>query len=544
MDFVKRSWLQIKSQLEGLSWERKAIIALGLVLMLLFLAWLLQYAGAPERVTLSAVPADQIDKVRARLAERGIQTTVENGRVTVPRDRHFDAIALLYQSDLTVEDPAAVWRDLLTQQSPWQNARQGREAERVAVMTYAAQVIRSMDGVKNANVIVSRPEQGGFGPTYHRPTAAVTVTMQGGRRVDDRLVEAIAALVAGGVAEMDVTDVQVIDAVHGQRHRVNDEADALPGETLELIQAQQRMKKQEILDLLDYIDGLRVAVHIQIDPTHRLSRREFEYEKNQLLASEEKTEYTRRDVMRQGEPGARPNTGLEIPGAGQTGSEETRTTQLTEFDEKPLISQSEMTMAGHLPRQINVTVNVPRRYFVKLYKSRNPDAEGEPDDAALQPIVQEQLASIERQIQPVVALMDSPGVVQAYMVPDETVLAGAPLPAPSGGIVAVLDSQWAPTIGVAGIGLLALALMLYMVRKATQPESLPSIEELAGVPPSLPTDEDLVGEVEETEPSLAGVELDEGELQSRKIAEQISELIKSNPTEAGTILGRWVQTED
>ena len=67
---------------------------------------------------------------------------------------------------------------------------------------------------------------------------------------------------------------------------------------------------------------------------------------------------------------------------------------------------------------------------------------------------------------------------------------------------------------------------------------------LAGVPPRLSSDEELVGEVEETEMSMAGVELNEAELKSRKMAEQISDLIRTNPAEAGSILSQWVKPDE
>ena len=43
---------------------------------------------------------------------------------------------------------------------------------------------------------------------------------------------------------------------------------------------------------------------------------------------------------------------------------------------------------------------------------------------------------------------------------------------------------------------------------------------------------------------MQGVELDEAEIQQRKVAEQISEMIKANPTDAANLFGRWVNVED
>ena len=92
--------------------------------------------------------------------------------------------------------------------------------------------------------------------------------------------------------------------------------------------------------------------------------------------------------------------------------------------------------------------------------------------------------------------------------------------------------------------MLALAFMFFMVRKATQEEVLPTIEELAGVPPTLPNEDELIGEADELEATMDGVELDEEQIRARKVAEQISDMIKSSPEEAGTLIGKWVSPDD
>ena len=48
----------------------------------------------------------------------------------------------------------------------------------------------------------------------------------------------------------------------------------------------------------------------------------------------------------------------------------------------------------------------------------------------------------------------------------------------------------------------------------------------------------------EHETAMAGVELDEDEVQVRKVSQQIEELIQSYPQEAGMLLKRWVRAEE
>ena len=48
----------------------------------------------------------------------------------------------------------------------------------------------------------------------------------------------------------------------------------------------------------------------------------------------------------------------------------------------------------------------------------------------------------------------------------------------------------------------------------------------------------------ESRAEIEGLEMGDGEMRSRKIAEQISDMIKSNPDEASSLLGRWVRRGD
>jgi flagellar M-ring protein FliF len=201
-------------------------------------------------------------------------------------------------------------------------------------------------------------------------------------------------------------------------------------------------------------------------------------------------------------------------------------------------------------QQVSVTVNVPRSYFVKLFKQGKPETTPDPDDAALETIRQAQITQIQAQVEPLIASSTNKGVVKAYMIPDRAGVAMAGMATVAGGggggasLNGALDSTWIKPAGLSMLALVSLAMMFAMVRKATRQQPMPSVEELAGVPPTLPAEDDLVGEADETEASMAGVELDEDELRTRKIAEQIGEMVKANPAEAASLVRRWVRTEE
>ena len=206
---------------------------------------------------------------------------------------------------------------------------------------------------------------------------------------------------------------------------------------------------------------------------------------------------------------------------------------------------------GGMPKQINVTVNVPRSFFVGIYKQGKPADAPEPDEAAIEGIKTAQLAQIEGQVKPLIST-ESAGLVTVNMIPDAMPMmgfggcgggAGSGTASNAGGAVAMLQGDWIKPIGLSLLAMVSLGLMFGMVRKATQQTPMPSIEELAGVPPVLAAEEELVGEAEATEATMAGVELDEDQMRTRKIAEQITEMVKTSPAEAANLFGRWIRKE-
>jgi len=98
-------------------------------------------------------------------------------------------------------------------------------------------------------------------------------------------------------------------------------------------------------------------------------------------------------------------------------------------------------------------------------------------------------------------------------------------------------------IAAIGLAVLALGMMLMLVRKSSTPVALPSAQEIVGLPPALEAQSDLVGEADESQTAMLGIELDDGELKTKKMLEQVQEMVKSKPQEAAAILNRWIVTE-
>lgn len=543
MDFAKKYWTTIRAQMESLPASTKLLIGSLVVIMLLIGFIALLYAGKPETVPISRFADGRGEEVAARLDAAGIDAEIRNTQVYVPASQHMEAIALLAREDMLSENAAGAFADITG--NPWETDAQGDRRYLLSMQTYLNAVARKFKGVRSAEVVISLPERVGFGRSSVRPSASVTVTMNGSQAVDKNLVASLAGLVSGAVAELRPQDVVVLDANLGRQHTVPDPDDIIPTEVIELVRHEENYQRKKIEEMLRNIPGVIVAVRVSTNPIRREVREEREFAEDGGPQSESNTEMVSKDYNTANEAGARPNVGLSIDSGSELTHEMTETITNTEFFEKQLISTKQIEMAGHQVEQINVTINVPRSYFVSIFKAMNPEQEELPDDAALTPIRDEQLLAIEGQVTPLVETQIA-GTVKASMVYDvaylQPDLAGV---AGGGGVLGtVTDSNMVATISTGALGLVALALMMMMVRKATRPEELPTIEELAGVPPTLPTDDELIGEADEVESSMAGLEVDEEELRTRRLADQISEMIKSAPEDAGGLLGKWVNSDE
>ena len=545
MEFVRRSWAQIRAYLAGLSFSERALVVMSVVVLVVVLAWILPLLIKPEMEKVNFAGERQAEAVQ-RLQAANIKAAIVNGALMVPAGKTDEALSILAQNDLLSADITAAFDEYVKRYSPlYSNAQSARQFLMAKEKVLSA-LVSKMAGVKAATVMVSMPEEQGFGRSAPKPTASVTVFMKSRSSVDKPLVAAIAGLVAGANSPMKVQDVVVVDALNGRSLTTGSDEELLPATALAHIRENEDRYRSKIEDSLSYITGRVVSVTVQIDPKIHSNSENWDYNKNQPLVSETSKTNKSTDTASAAEPGPRSNAGTDLNNSGGPGTTREETTTSTTFAPSEMIRRTQTVEVGLLPKQVNVNVGVPRSYFVNLFKVGKPaDKATDPDEAALAPIIQAQLAQIEAQVQNLIAA-DGKGTVKAYVMnTDALAITTVSAPGAGGsGLLVALDSGWARPVGLAMLALVSLTLMFGMVRKATRQQPMPSVQELAGVPLALPTDDDLVGEADETDPSMAGVELDEDELRTRKIAQQIGEMVKTNPAEAASLVRRWVRTEE
>lgn len=547
MEIFNRYRAQVAAQLAELNRSQKwligALLALGIVVV-----WVLVKAmSGPDLVPITAFAGtvSNTPNVVARLQSAGIDVTQEGGQVLVPESEQSRAIAVLVEGDLLSGNAADAFDDYIksSQQMFLSNA-QSRQRFGLARERALGDILKRMKGVRSADVVISLPEQTGFGRTHVRPSASVTVRMKGGTRVERDLVEAVAGLVSGAVAELKPQDVVVIDADQSRQHTVQDPGESVPTDVIEMVRNQENYYRDKIASVLGYIDGVIVAVNVRTDDTHREVIRAVQYQDTEPIVSEETEEQIDRTTQAGGEPGVRPNVGISIDDSRGPTRESTSTSERRTFGPKALVEQRDTVKAGHAIEQINVTVGVPRGHFIRMWSGRNPEAEQAPGDAELQPLVDAALAQIEDQVRPQIAAR-SPGDISVSMIPD-LYLRQTDDPDQSGGGMGMLVGDWGGSAMVAMLSLASLGAMFYLIRSATRRDPEPSIDELIGIPPALAgaSSGGGSGDSGTDDPDLPGYERDEATRKMRKITQQIGDMIRANPAEAGSVLTRWVRGDE
>ncbi len=549
MNFLRQQWRQINAQFTAMSPNTKwalGLVAIVLVLVLV-LTLLVTGVGATDEESLGRwIAPEYMADAGQVLRNQNIEVGSVNGDLTVSKANYFRALGVLQSQGYMVGDTSRAFDELLKEGDIWESAAQLEQRVLRGKERMLGMIIREMHGVQSSNVLIAVHKKVGFGSNHVKPSASVSVKMNSGRPLDRDMVNAIAGLVSGAVAEMPPQNVQVVDAGTGRIYTARPPGDFSPEENLLVLRQREEYYHEKFLAAFSEIPNLLVAVNVQIDNVGSKTELSTQYSTEQPLTSQRETTMERSNTSDAGEPGARPNVGSVIPEATGPTTTEKQETRETQFADLPLINRTEMVHVPQRTQQVNVTMRIPKSYFLAI--SAKPAGEGEQpaDEAWDEAMVNGKLTQYKTEIEPLIEMSDRKGVVSVTWYDDGPmqVSAAGMLPVGEGMMTRIANSGMAQPIALTLLALTAVAIMLSMARKANQRPSMPTAAELAGVPPTLPTDEDLLGEVVESEPAMAGVEVNEADIRSRKIANQISELIRANPPEASNLFNKWVQTTE
>ncbi len=588
MDRLRTLLVGIQKQLGLLTVTQKLLIASLCVLALMTFFLVAQYTGSPATVALfpSGTAEDQ-QKAAAFLKQRGFDIKIaSDGKVMMLPDQRYVALAAMTKEQQLPSDKKLMFESLVTQTSWIEDLQTKKTKRNYALQNELNKIIRAM-GFDDAAVIIDVPiDSGGIGAAARKPVAQVTVFPPSGQGLEQGSVNALADIVGGSVAGLSPREIAVIDGRSRRSYKAVSADDLAFGGGAYIEQAAKVEKRlhEKIVEHLRFIPEVSVGVNAIVDAVKRERERTGVLNKGQgsvsMPTEETSMTTTSSNNAKSGiEPGVQANTGADLNRGGGSGAGDSSNNESSTVKSNVMFgteTTKERDAMGR-PTKINVTVNVPREYVAAIWKQNaapaapaagatgGAAASAEPTEKDIADTFDKSVrAQIEGMILPLVETEGSmasaaisgaaqlvSGTVKVSLIPISMANMGGGMGGAGGSsktglmggggtFMSLLDGGIIKTLALGVLAVVALGMMFTMVRKAGKAPTLPTAEELVGIPPALEPGTEVVGEAVEGDTAMIGIEIDDQSLKTGKMLEEIGTLVKNNPQTAASVFNRWL----
>jgi flagellar biosynthesis/type III secretory pathway M-ring protein FliF/YscJ len=549
MDFLKAQAQKIREQLAGLTPSQRMLAGSLVVIMLMTLIYWSRYASTAEMqdVLGQDMTPEDIANVSRLIESRGIEHKTVGNRIQVPADRRLEVLGILTFEGAGPRDTSVGFDDIIAKMdSPWNTHVKEDQMFTRAKEALLGQVLRTWQGVRDAQVIINNVTRRAFGDEAVAPSATVNLRLRDNAgKPAKKMIKAAADVITGAVAGMVRNRVKVI--INGASYSVRDDDQDGGDDWMDLVKESEQHFTQKILDHFGNIDGLMVSV--TVDP--KMQQRQIEkehYDKagtfDKPISIDEKTEETSSNSRGPSEPGVVPNTGANqaarldgaAPGAGGEGSTSSTTSTQTKNQIFPSVTREWIKDRSGSSAVVGASINVPRSYFIRIYKTINPNAK-DPDRATLQPVIDAELANIKSQALGCISNTPPDKVdVAPYFdfLPMNDSLAQ---PAAASSLPLAITGN-AREIALGVLAVISLFMVSMMVRKASPAPVVIARQDRPVPQASTPVD--LATEVNEGIQTMDGMEVDDDSIRTQQIIGQVSNMVKENPDSAANLVKRWL----
>lgn len=573
MDQLKRVMETIRKAYDTLRPTHKMLaLSLATVLgMSLFLVH--QYSRTPDMVTLIGADfssEDQADTVQFLRANNIVHETAPDGSILVQAGDQRRVISEMGSQGIMPGDSSLMFRNLIDRHKWTMTSSDKSRAYQLTLQNELSLAISGWDSVRSATVILNLPDVRHIGRPATAPSASVNVVPAGD--FSQKQADAVSAFVAGASRGLRIDNVRVTDST-GRQYKAAREDDFNATDTQELVAGVERMHQSKLYDFFAArIPGVVISVRAQVDATSRSTSRDAFLPEGggsvSVLASQNRDSSETTGPTDGGNPGARANVGASIQTGGSSAAGSKESTSVAEFDSKIGSEQTQIVDRRGFATKLNAVVNVPRRYFEDIWRQNErlraqadesveaPAEDVIPTDDQLRVIRDDQVSEIEALVMNqldtsandgaqassvVVSMMPLP--VDVFGVAGETQSAGF-MGIGGGGAGGDGVGDVIRTLGLGGLAVLALGLVVYTALKANKHEQLPTAEELVGIPPTIDTDDEIIGEAEGADPPMEGIEVTDEEMHKRRMQGQIGEVVRERPEDVARIINQWMQDDE
>jgi len=534
-----------------------------------------QYASKPALVDLTSDSGSAMSLSSLRAA--GIDAQVVNGTIQVPPSQRSAAVAVLAQSGQLPGDTTLLFGNLGDSQDWKASKEQHRQQYTIALQNELSRTISQFRHVNKASVILDVPQSSGLGRAVRVPSASITMYSNGGAPIGQDIVDAAAGMVMGAVSGLDPKNIQVIDGSSGQPRTVSSADSRLSSKFMDQAHSVEDGKRQQIQDMLGHIPGVIISVTAMVDVT-KVQSTERAYSNIDsgsvsVVKSQGNTEDTMEQASRGAEAGVRSNQTASINTGGGTGNTSNSTDTIKEYDNQfGYVETSTLDHRG-MPTHIRASIIIPEEYIRELLTNALPaveDGSEQPEISAED--IRERFEGMDGNsgFKSLVVKQVAPHLIgqspDGSMINGDVIVSMAPIGdayrrvgqvqsagfmgslmgsgGGSGGSMVLGNGNLVETVLVGILAAVSVLMMLMMVKRSSKNIELPTAEELVGVPPQLEGMSDLIGEADEGESAMAGIEIDDAELQVQQLRQQVGELISADPEAAAGLMERWAEVEE
>ena len=547
---VTRNYLR---GLRSLSVSTRMLAGAVVVIMVMGFFLVTLYAGRSAMVPLPVTMSSDTKMRAVAYLSRNNLDFEDTGQAILVKQEDRDHIVTQLNEASVITPDQIDFDKMIKDERMFLTKGQQRTRTRVATQNVLARMITQMSQIRSATVVISGEDDHiGIGRAFVPRTASVTVVTEA-EPLDSDGVDAIARMVAGSISGLKAESVSVIDARTGRALSARSGDTIASTRNMETKLAAEKMALSRLQEALGYINGIRISVNAVVE-SREIVRETTSYEDPKVGVTQETiSESTRTNPIKGREPGIRANSGLRVtmplPMASQSVPSSADTSERVES--VPAFGRSDQRVIdpGGYALEINASIGIPRSYFVALQKQRTDEGAGQSvSDDSMDQLIKSRLESIELQIMPLIATGSAEGTRQGEVtvaVFDDVVThAQSTSYTPAGGWQEASGwTAWMPTAGLVVLAGLAVFMMGMMFRRVSSGIQAVKPVSDAGDVMLLAEDVDVIGEVDDADVVLDGIEIQNEEVRRKVMLDQIREAVQARPEESASVLRRWTRTE-
>ncbi len=556
MEFINRAIAQITDLFRSMTPGARIMAGLLLAVLVVSLGYLFNHqSSSPDSFLMGGdpIPSAQLPAIESAFAKAKLSghEIDSNHRIRVPAGQKSQYMAALADANALPRGFGDQMIQVFKDSSPFGSRSQQRELIKIAQERELAQIISQMRGIESASVLYDIETEQGLSVQRAVKTASVSVKAQGSESLDEERVRMIRQLVAGAIG-CKPTDIAVADLNSDRTYPGGSTGAAGSGLDNPYAAAKRDYEKrweETIRGALSYIPQATVKVNVELNPETESEVNEQRVDPKTVPLDDEQSKRTFNTVG--GAPGGKP--GLERQGgvlantptslASSGGNKTEEESERSRIRSEATRTQSVTRKAGLTPNRVTVSVGIPRSYYEKVWRERNPTPAGTDP----KPINAKDVDELEKAEQPKIETFI------ANLLPpvrDEKVqqttkqvtvmtfqqLPTAPVQQPSTADKAIFWlSQYWTTLGTIGLGMVSLFVLRSMVRSVPAAEFPRS--EAAPIPPAATNEEEAAAPAEQQE---AAARLKRRAKSGPSLRDELVEIVREDPDAAANILRNWI----